>query len=85
MAGVNMVRMLRGLEPVIPPPETMLGSLVRYLHGADPKNFQPMNANFGLLPPLDKEVRDKRRRREMLAERSLAKMRLFAGETAAAA
>jgi len=37
----------------VPPPTTMLGALVRYLHDADPRHFQPMNANFGLLAPLD--------------------------------
>ena len=77
LAGVNLARMLGGNDPILPPPETMLGALMRYVHEADPKHFQPMNANFGLLPPLESRERDKRRRRELLAERALAGMRTF--------
>ncbi len=75
LAGINLARMLGGEEPSVPPPTTMLGALYRYLREADPRHFQPMNANFGLLDPLGQEVRDKRRKRELLAERSLADMR----------
>jgi methylenetetrahydrofolate--tRNA-(uracil-5-)-methyltransferase len=71
LAGINLSRMLSGEEPVIPPPTTMLGALYRYLREADPRHFQPMNANFGLLDELDAPVRDKRRKRELLAERAL--------------
>ena len=74
IAGINMSRMLRGDEPLVPPPNTMLGALYRYLREADPRYFQPMNANFGLIDPLEIEVRDKRRKRELLAERSLAEL-----------
>ncbi|HXE57150.1 MAG TPA: methylenetetrahydrofolate--tRNA-(uracil(54)-C(5))-methyltransferase (FADH(2)-oxidizing) TrmFO [Gemmatimonadales bacterium] len=52
LAGINLARRLRGLEPLVPPPTTMLGGLYRYLREADPRHFQPMNANFGLLDPL---------------------------------
>jgi len=72
IAGLNLARMLRGEDPSVPPPTTMLGALYRYLREADPRHFQPMNANFGLVDPLGAEVRDKRRKRELLAERSLA-------------
>jgi methylenetetrahydrofolate--tRNA-(uracil-5-)-methyltransferase len=71
LAGINLSRMLAGDEPVIPPPTTMIGALYRYLHEADPRHFQPMNANFGLLDELETPVRDKRRKRELLAERAL--------------
>jgi methylenetetrahydrofolate--tRNA-(uracil-5-)-methyltransferase len=71
LAGINLARMLGGDEPVIPPPTTMLGALYRYLNEADPRHFQPMNANFGLLDELEPPVRDKRRKRELLAERAL--------------
>jgi methylenetetrahydrofolate--tRNA-(uracil-5-)-methyltransferase len=71
LAGINLARLLAGEEPVIPPPTTMLGALYRYLHEADPRHFQPMNANFGLMDELEMPVRDKRRKRELLAERSL--------------
>jgi len=76
LAGINLVRMLRGDEPVVPPPASMLGALYRYLREADPRHFQPMNANFGLLDELEgvdaKVLRDKTRKRELFAERALA-------------
>lgn len=78
LAGINLARILSGDEPVIPPPTTMLGALYRYLRDAAPKHFQPMNANFGLLDELDQTVRDKKRKRELFAERSLAHMSEFA-------
>jgi methylenetetrahydrofolate--tRNA-(uracil-5-)-methyltransferase len=72
IAGRNMARLLAGEAPVVPPPTTMLGALYRYLREADPRHFQPMNANFGLLDDLEPPVRDKRRKRELFAERALA-------------
>ncbi len=83
LAGINLARLLEGRTPIVPPPDTMLGSLLRYLHGADPTDFQPMNANFGLVPPLEQPVRDKRVKRERLSQRALAAMRVFAEQTAA--
>lgn len=75
LAGVNMDRLLRGLDPVVPPPTTMLGGLFHYLRTASPGAFQPMNSNFGLLAPLEQNVRDRKRRRELLAERDEQEMR----------
>jgi methylenetetrahydrofolate--tRNA-(uracil-5-)-methyltransferase len=75
LAGVNLARLLDGRPPVVPPPETMLGALVRYVHTAEPAHFQPMNANHGLLPPLEPPVRDKRVKRERLAERAMVGLR----------
>lgn len=72
LAAVNLDRIVRGLEPVLPPPTTMLGGLMRYLRDADPEHFQPMNSNFGLLDPLEGRVRDKNRKRELLSERGQA-------------
>jgi methylenetetrahydrofolate--tRNA-(uracil-5-)-methyltransferase len=72
IAGINLSRMLDGLEPVIPPPTTMIGALYRYLREADPKHFQPMNANFGLVDELETPIKDKRVKREKIAERALA-------------
>jgi len=77
VCGINMARMLDGQDPVLPPPETMLGGLLRYVAEADPNRFQPMNANFGLLPPLGERIRDRRRKRERLAQRALAAMERF--------
>jgi methylenetetrahydrofolate--tRNA-(uracil-5-)-methyltransferase len=75
LAGINLSRILAGDEPVVPPPTTMLGALYRYMREAEPKHFQPMNANFGLVDDLAAPVRDKRRKREMFAERALADMK----------
>ena len=74
LAGVNLSRLLAGEEPVLSPPTTMLGALYRYLREADPRHFQPMNANFGLVDELPERVRDKRVKKERLAERALAAM-----------
>jgi methylenetetrahydrofolate--tRNA-(uracil-5-)-methyltransferase len=82
LAGINLARLVDGAEPVVPPPETMLGALLRYVHTADPARFQPMNANFGLLPPLPQPIRDKAARHARLAERALAAMGDFARDTA---
>ncbi len=71
IAGINLSRMLRGDDPVVPPPLSMLGALYRYLREADPKHFQPMNANFGLVDELPNAPRDKRLKREQIAHRSL--------------
>lgn len=75
LAGINLSRILAGDQPVIPPPTTMLGALYRYMLEADPAHFQPMNANFGLVDDLPERVRDKKRKREMLAERAVRDMR----------
>jgi methylenetetrahydrofolate--tRNA-(uracil-5-)-methyltransferase len=53
LAGINLARRLSGHAATVPPPTTMLGGLYRYLREADPRHFQPMNANFGLLDPLE--------------------------------
>jgi methylenetetrahydrofolate--tRNA-(uracil-5-)-methyltransferase len=81
LAGINLARLVAGEDPVIPPPTTMLGALYRYLHEADPRHFQPMNANFGLLDELETPVRDKRRKRELLAERALRALDAWSSET----
>jgi methylenetetrahydrofolate--tRNA-(uracil-5-)-methyltransferase len=83
VAAINLSRLLNGGEPVIPPPTTMLGALYRYLREADPRHFQPMNANFGLVDELRKPIRDKRVKREKLAERALADMQRWSEEVMA--
>lgn len=74
LAGWNAARVASGVEPSLPPRETMVGSLYAYLRSADPASFQPMNANFGLLPPLASPPRGKRERRAALSARALASM-----------
>jgi methylenetetrahydrofolate--tRNA-(uracil-5-)-methyltransferase len=84
LAAINLDRILRGADPVIPPPTTMLGALYRYLREADPKHFQPMNANFGLLEELAVVPRDKAKKREQYAERALTEMRTWIDSNALA-
>jgi methylenetetrahydrofolate--tRNA-(uracil-5-)-methyltransferase len=79
LAGLNLARVLAGDEPVVPPPTTMLGALYRYLKEADPARFQPMNSNWGLVEPLAEAVRDKQRKRELLAERAQADLVAWMG------
>ncbi|MFN8877220.1 MAG: methylenetetrahydrofolate--tRNA-(uracil(54)-C(5))-methyltransferase (FADH(2)-oxidizing) TrmFO [Gemmatimonadota bacterium] len=74
LAGINLDRLLRGLEPALPPTTTMLGALYRYLREADPAHFAPMNANFGLLDELADVPRDKAVKRERYAARALEAM-----------
>ena len=80
LAGINLARLLVGEAPVLPPATTMLGALYRYLRETEPARFQPMNANFGLMEPLDPPVRDKFKKKEALAERALKGMGAFAQE-----
>ncbi|WP_293441934.1 FADH(2)-oxidizing methylenetetrahydrofolate--tRNA-(uracil(54)-C(5))-methyltransferase TrmFO [Persephonella sp.] len=76
LAGINVSRMLRGQEPVVPPETTMLGGLVRYI--TEPKEeLQPMNPNFALLPDLDKKIKNKRKRKLLKAERAVKDMKRF--------
>jgi len=80
LAGINLARLLAGDAPRLPPATTMLGALYRYLRETEPARFQPMNANFGLMEPLDPPVRDKFKKKELLAERALKEMGVFAQE-----
>ena len=77
LAAINLDRMLRGGQPVVPPPTTMLGALYRYLREADPKHFQPMNANFGLVDELVDPPRDKAKKKALYAERALRDLRAW--------
>jgi methylenetetrahydrofolate--tRNA-(uracil-5-)-methyltransferase len=73
LAGINAVRVYRNDEPLILPQTTMLGALCHYITHSDLKDFQPMKANFGILPPLENTARTgKRERGKMHAERALA-------------
>ena len=74
MAAINLDRLLRGEEPVLPPPTTMLGALYRYLREADPRHFQPMNANYGLVDELPGAPRDKQERKQAMADRALVEL-----------
>jgi methylenetetrahydrofolate--tRNA-(uracil-5-)-methyltransferase len=71
LAGLNAARLLRGQPPVTLPPTTMLGALCHYVTHAEPKDFQPMKANFGLMPPLASKVRSKPARYQAYVRRAL--------------
>ena len=74
LAGKNAVRALRGQEPLYLPIETMTGALAAHICDTSVKDFQPMGANFGVLPPLAEPIRDKRERYAALAARALDKL-----------
>lgn len=68
LAGINMARILNGDEPVIFPTETAIGSLARYISDSNVTNFQPMNINFGLMPPLKERMKDKRLKNKKISD-----------------
>lgn len=75
LAGRNAARLARGLPAVAPPPETALGALCRYISAADPRDYQPANMTFDLLPPLAEEARrrlarDRRARHREISRRA---------------
>lgn len=71
LAGINASRYIAGKEPVVLPDETVSGSLFKYIAEAEAKHFQPMKANFGILPPLTSASRSKRERAEQYGKRAL--------------
>ncbi len=80
LAGFNAVRRLNGLETVTLPETTMMGALSRYISDESVKNFQPMGANFGVLPPIEPHIRDKKERYKALAERGIKDLESFLKE-----
>jgi methylenetetrahydrofolate--tRNA-(uracil-5-)-methyltransferase len=71
LAGINAARLIQGQSPITLPQTTMLGALCHYVTRAEPKDFQPMKANFGLLPSLEQKVRQKQARYQAYTERAL--------------
>ena len=71
MAGINVVKKLRGKESLTLPKETMIGSLCNYISDKWVKDFQPIGANFGILPPIEPHIRDKKERYSAFAKRSI--------------
>lgn len=80
VAGLNASRLARGEHPVAFPGTTMIGALCRYVSGAEAESFQPMKPNFGLLPPLEPPVSQKRDRYQAYAQRALADLSRFVEE-----
>ena len=79
-AGTNAAKLALGQEPVIFPPETMMGAMAHYITHASKKNFQPINANFGIVPRLKQKIRDKRERNLQLSQRALTILDAFKAE-----
>ena len=80
LAAIYAERKLKGKPQITLSEETVLGALARYIT-TDCKDFQPMNANFGVLPPLSAVIKDKTERKRAFAERSLEKIKQFIKET----
>ena len=80
MAGINAVKRMKGEPSVILPPTTMIGALSRYIADSTVKDFQPMGANLGILPPLTETIRDKRQRAAAYAQRSLEDLAHIMGQ-----
>lgn len=77
LAGINAARLAKGEEPVVLPPVTAMGSMANYITATNAKNFQPMNANFGLFAPLEKKIKRKAERNEAYATRALETIQNF--------
>ncbi|MGX6979428.1 methylenetetrahydrofolate--tRNA-(uracil(54)-C(5))-methyltransferase (FADH(2)-oxidizing) TrmFO [Vagococcus elongatus] len=71
LAGINAAKLAKSTSPITLPPETAMGALAHYITQAEGKHFQPMNVNFGIIPPLEERIRDKKERYTKVAERAL--------------
>ncbi|TDL97747.1 FADH(2)-oxidizing methylenetetrahydrofolate--tRNA-(uracil(54)-C(5))-methyltransferase TrmFO [Macrococcus brunensis] len=77
IAGINAAKIATGIQPIVFPKSTMIGAMAHYITHTNAKNFQPMNANFGLLPSLEKRIKDKKERYETLAHKALESLDQF--------
>ncbi|HHW38870.1 MAG TPA: FADH(2)-oxidizing methylenetetrahydrofolate--tRNA-(uracil(54)-C(5))-methyltransferase TrmFO [Bacillales bacterium] len=77
VAGVNAAKLFNGQTPVSFPEETAIGSMAHYITATNAKSFQPMNANFGIFPPLSQRIKNKQERYEKHAERALGSVQNF--------
>ncbi|RZT22952.1 FADH(2)-oxidizing methylenetetrahydrofolate--tRNA-(uracil(54)-C(5))-methyltransferase TrmFO [Fictibacillus sp. BK138] len=77
IAGINAAKLVKGEELAVFPRETAIGSMAYYITTANPDNFQPMNANFGLMPPLETRIKNKQERNMAIAERALETIQNF--------
>jgi methylenetetrahydrofolate--tRNA-(uracil-5-)-methyltransferase len=84
LAGINAGHLIAGEPPVTPPPTTVLGALLGYISDPERTRFQPMNVNFGLIPPLAARLRG-RAKKEMMSRRALADMAAWLNEAHAGA
>ena len=80
IAGLNAARVAQEQEPFVLPEHTALGSMAHYITTADFKHFQPMNANFGLFPALEKRMKSKKEKNEAIAARAIDAIEQFKQE-----
>ena len=81
MAGTNAARLALSNDPVVLPDTTMMGALFSFISSAEPKHFQPMPPNFGILPELPERIRNKRERYGRYRDRSLADLSIWSQQT----
>ena len=75
IAGINAARLIKNQEPVVFPVESMMGSLANYISSPQTTDFQPMNANFGILPKPEQRIRSKRDRQGVQVQTALDAIR----------
>ena len=75
IAGINAVRLAQGKDSLVPEADTMIGSLCAYISDESVKSFQPMGANFGILPPIEPKIKDKKERYSALSQRAVASLK----------
>jgi methylenetetrahydrofolate--tRNA-(uracil-5-)-methyltransferase len=71
IAGISLARKLKDKPPLVLPKTTMTGALTAYISDESVKNFEPMGANMGILPPLEEHIKGKQERYQALADRAL--------------
>ncbi|MGH7767133.1 MAG: methylenetetrahydrofolate--tRNA-(uracil(54)-C(5))-methyltransferase (FADH(2)-oxidizing) TrmFO [Candidatus Binatia bacterium] len=84
LAGLNAARLIHGKEPVAPPATTALGALLVYITDPGRKDFQPMNANFGVLPPIGSRIKGKEKK-QLMADRALKDLDIWLADMGEAA
>ena len=77
VAGINAARLCQGKDPVVFPEETAHGSLCHYITTAPARHFQPMNVNFGIMSPIKEKIRDKKLKKQRIAQRALSMLDEF--------
>lgn len=77
IAGLNALRYYKNQSLVVPDKDTMIGALLDFITTSNPANFQPMNANFGILPPLSKKIKNKKLRYSHYAKRANTSLQKF--------
>ncbi|QCX32261.1 methylenetetrahydrofolate--tRNA-(uracil(54)-C(5))-methyltransferase (FADH(2)-oxidizing) TrmFO [Caloramator sp. E03] len=77
LAGINMARIVNNQEPFVFPLDTAIGSLARYISNGTVRNFQPMNINFGIIPPIKEHIKDKRLKNLKISENAISSLRKY--------